>query len=139
MRPAAPVRPADGAYTRPGMADTPTVLFVYGTLKWGEKNFPRIRDQRFLGPAVTAPAYRLYDLGPYPGLVRDDVAGLAVVGELWEVSDCALAELDDFETSTDGYARRPIAVVGFDGAVEAYFYDWPLPPGARSGGRWPLD
>lgn len=115
-----------------------TILFVYGTLKRGQVNFALIRDQRFLGEAVTAPKYRLYDLGPYPGLVPDPAAGLSVAGELWEVSACALGELDDFETAADEYARGPVEVMGFDRPAEVYFYTGPIPAGLRSADRWPL-
>ena len=114
------------------------LLFVYGTLKRGGVNFALIRDQRFVGEAVTAPRYRVYDLGPYPGLVRDDAYGLAVAGELWEVSACALGELDDFETDADEFARGPVEVAGVDGPVEAYFYVGPIPAAVPSGDRWPL-
>lgn len=115
-----------------------TLLFVYGTLKRGGKNASLIRDQRFLREAATRPNYRLYDLGPYPGLVRDGANGLSVVGELWEVSDCCLGELDDFETAGGEYARGPVEIVGDDGWVDAYFYVHAVPPGARSGDRWPI-
>ena len=74
-----------------------TILFVYGTLKRGLRNHRLIADQEFLGEAVTAPRYRVIDLGLHPGLVTDESNGLAVKGELWAVSDCCLAELDDFE------------------------------------------
>src|SRR5207249_6980142 len=64
-----------------------TTLFVYGTLKRGGRGNRWLAGQRFLGEAVTEPTYRLYDLGTYPGLVRDEANGLAVKGELWEVDD----------------------------------------------------
>jgi gamma-glutamylaminecyclotransferase len=112
------------------------ILFAYGTLKWGRRNHRLISDQRFVGAAVTEPRYRLIDLGPYPGLVRDDEHGLAVRGELWEVSRCCLLELDDFEG--DEYVRGPVAVAGCEQPVEAYFWNRPVPPGAQSGAEWPL-
>jgi gamma-glutamylcyclotransferase (GGCT)/AIG2-like uncharacterized protein YtfP len=72
-------------------------LFVYGTL------FPALAPSsiaaavarlRSLGPA-TVPG-RLYDLGPYPGLVADDES--RVVGELFAVPDGKLlAALDEYE------------------------------------------
>ncbi len=116
----------------------PTVLFLYGTLRRGQPAHHRLAGQTFLGPAVTAPRYRLIDLGPYPGLVRDDAAGLAVTGELWEVSDGCLAELDDFEGCPEQYTREAVALAGADRAADAYFYARPLPPGARTGAHWPL-
>src|SRR5215471_201591 len=62
---------------------TKTIVFVYGTLKRGERNHRLLADQEFLGAAVTVPRYRVFDLGPYPGLVRDDATGLAVRAELF--------------------------------------------------------
>ncbi len=114
------------------------VLFVYGTLKRGGRANRLLTGQTYLGPAVTEPHYRLVDLGSYPGLVRDDTTGLAVSGELWEVSDCCLAELDDYEGCPGLYSREPVAVVGADRPVEAYLYARPLPPGARTGAAWPI-
>lgn len=115
-----------------------TVLFVYGTLKRGERNHRLIGDQQFLGPAVTAPKYRVFDLGPYPGLVPDSASGLSVAGELWDVSACALGELDDFEGVPDLFDRRVIEVIGTDRRVEAYLWVRAVPPAAPSGDRWPL-
>src|SRR6187455_2507530 len=74
-----------------------TILFVYGTLKRGLRNHRLIADQTFLGEVTTEPRYRVIDLGPFPGLIVDEVNGLAVQGELWAVSECCLAELDEFE------------------------------------------
>ena len=116
----------------------PVVLFVYGTLKRGQPAHRLLAGQTFLGSAVTAPRYRLVHLGPFPGLVRDDAAGLAVSGELWEVSDCCADELDDFEGCPVLYTRGPVEVVGADGPVEAYFYARPVPARAPTGAIWPL-
>jgi gamma-glutamylaminecyclotransferase len=115
-----------------------TILFVYGTLKRGGRNHRLIADQRFLGEAVTAPRYRLYDLGSHPGMVAD-AGGLAVRGELWEVNGCVLLELDDFEEVPDLFVRGPVEMVGLDGMVEAYFYNRPIPDGAGAGAEWPFE
>ena len=120
---------------------TPTVatttLFVYGTLKRGQRNHRLIADQEFLGEVVTEPRYRVFDLGPHPGLVTDLVTGLSVKGELWAVSACCLAELDDFETGEGLWARFPVAVAGRGGA-EAYFWIGKVPMDVRSGDVWPF-
>ena len=113
-----------------------TVVFVYGTLKRGERNHRLLAGQEFLGPAATAPRYRVADLGPYPGLVRDDRNGLAVVGELFAVSECCLGELDDFEGMPDLFVREPIEIDG-RADVWAYYLNVPVPAGAKSGDRWP--
>lgn len=123
-------------YRRAG-AMSKTILFLYGSLKRGYSNHRLVADQEYLGEAVTEPHYRVIELGRYGGLIRDDAAGLAVAGELWAVSACGLAELDDFETGEGLWARAPVAVAGREG-VEAYFWVGEVPAGLRSGAAWPL-
>lgn len=118
------------------MVPNGALVFVYGTLKRGQRNHRLVADQRFVGEAATAPRYRVFDLGPYPGLVRDDAHGLAVKGEVFAVSECCLAELDDFEGAHE-FARAIIEVDGYE-QVWAYYFIAPLPDGAPSGDRWPL-
>jgi gamma-glutamylaminecyclotransferase len=114
-----------------------TILFVYGTLKRGEKNHFRLADQEFLGEAATEPRYRVFDLGPFPGLVRDETNGLAVRGELFAVGARCLAELDAFEGDAGAFVRALIEVSGSE-EVWAYYLNEPVPEGAPSGDRWPL-
>ena len=114
------------------------ILFFYGTLKWGERNHRLIADQQFLGEASTEPRYRVFDLGPYPGLVRDDAAGLAVEGELWEVSESRLGELDAFECDADEFVRDVVAVQGRTDRVDAYYFTGPIPAGSKSASAWPF-
>lgn len=119
------------------MEQAKTILFVYGTLKQGHRNHRLIADQEFLGPAVTEPRYRVFDLGPFPGLVADESNGVAVSGELWAVTGCCLAELDDFEEDAGAFVRQSIAVPE-RGEVNAYFWNCAVPHGAPSGNEWPL-
>jgi gamma-glutamylaminecyclotransferase len=114
-----------------------TTLFVYGTLKRGQRNHRLLAGQEFLGGATTAPRYRVFDLGDYPGMICDERTGLAIRGELWAVGECCLAELDDFEDVPDWFVRKPIGVPD-RGQVWAYFLNAPVPEGAKSGDRWPL-
>lgn len=114
-----------------------TILFVYGTLKRGQSNHRLLADQEFFGEAASAPRYRVFDLGAYPGMVRDEENGLAVRGELWAVGERCLAELDGFEEVPDWFVREPVAVPGRE-QVWAYFLNTPIPEGAKSGDRWPL-
>jgi gamma-glutamylcyclotransferase (GGCT)/AIG2-like uncharacterized protein YtfP len=51
---------------------------------------------------------RLYDLGPYPGLVSDESNSL-VAGEVYEVDDELLNELDEFEASSN-YVRKQVEI-----------------------------
>jgi gamma-glutamylcyclotransferase (GGCT)/AIG2-like uncharacterized protein YtfP len=111
-------------------------LFVYGTLKRGQRNHRLLADQRFVGPAVSAPGFRLYDLGPYPGLVRDPAGG-PVRGELFAVSECGLDELDDFEGVPDLFDRQQLLLA--DGSTAwAYLYVRAIPAGTPNGAEWPF-
>jgi gamma-glutamylaminecyclotransferase len=118
------------------MTNARTLLFVYGTLKRGQRNHRLIADQEFIGEAATAPRYRVFDLGPYPGLVRDDTSGLAIRGELFAVTDCCLAELDDFEGVPELFVRERIEVEGYE--VWAYYLNASVPEDTKSGDQRPL-
>lgn len=98
-----------------------TAIFVYGTLKSGQQNNDLLFGQQFLGPARTSPCYRLYDCCGYPALV-DDPEGVAVQGEVWEVSDEVLRNLDEYEGLPNLYSRRPILLQGSNSPMQAYFY-----------------
>jgi gamma-glutamylcyclotransferase (GGCT)/AIG2-like uncharacterized protein YtfP len=95
-------------------------------------------DQEYLGEAVTEPRYRVFDLGPHPGLVVDNENGLAVKGELWGVNERCLAELDAFEEVPTWFIREPIAIAGRQDVIEAYYLNSPKPDDAPSGDQWPL-
>src|SRR6266581_3851339 len=74
-----------------------TAVFVYGTLKRGQRNHGLLSDHQFLGLALTLPHYRLYDSGRHPALVDDPENGVAVRGEVWQVSEETLQKLDEYE------------------------------------------
>jgi len=112
-----------------------TKLFVYGTLRRGQRNHRLIQDQRFLGEAKTKPLYRLLDLGQYPGLVPASPGqGQSIPGELYEVSQCAIAELDDFEGVPWLFDRQGIHLEMPTGCepVFAYVYQGAQAPVSRS-------
>jgi gamma-glutamylcyclotransferase (GGCT)/AIG2-like uncharacterized protein YtfP len=113
-------------------------LFVYGTLKRGCKNHRHLAGQRYLGEARTAPGFRLYSLGDYPGMAADAQDREGVTGEVWEVSADALARLDDFEGVDQGlYRRGPVPLLApFSESVDAYFYAGSLTGLAVLGANW---
>jgi gamma-glutamylcyclotransferase (GGCT)/AIG2-like uncharacterized protein YtfP len=96
-------------------------VFVYGTLKRGHYNHGRLAAARFVCDAKTVPGYRLFDVGYYPAMVEDR-AGISVYGEIFEVDDETLEDLDRLEGHPHYYRRQPICVEGFDRPVWGYLY-----------------
>lgn len=105
-------------------------IFVYGTLKRGQCRHRFLANERYLGEFRTAPRYRMFNVGMYPGLIEDVENGRSIVGELYDVSPLSLERLDVVEAVDEGeYVRRPIELESRDNEdnepAEAYFY---LPP-----------
>ncbi|HEX4351864.1 MAG TPA: gamma-glutamylcyclotransferase family protein, partial [Polyangiales bacterium] len=71
------------------------LLFVYGTLRRDAANHHEMGDARFIGRARTAPRYELVDMGGYPAMLEG--GRTSIVGELYEVDDALLRQLDAFE------------------------------------------
>jgi gamma-glutamylcyclotransferase (GGCT)/AIG2-like uncharacterized protein YtfP len=111
------------------------LLFVYGTLMRDGPRAGVLAGQRFLAEARTAPGYALYDLGPYPALVRGGAG--AVRGELFAVAGSLRGRLDRVEVAPQLYRQEEVSLEGVAGPVFAYFYQRGVngaPPVA--GGRW---
>jgi gamma-glutamylcyclotransferase (GGCT)/AIG2-like uncharacterized protein YtfP len=87
-------------------------LFVYGSLKRGGRHHAELGGAMFLGEARTLAGYVLEPLDEYLALVPVPGAG-EVPGELFEVEEELLVELDSFEGAA--YARTPLIVVGQNG------------------------
>ena len=100
-------------------------VFVYGTLRCGERNdIARYRPSPlFVGPASIDGC--LYDLGAYPGLVLG--AGGRVVGEVYRITAAVEASLDILEeVKADGsgeYRRREVPVVVAGRALNCLVYE----------------
>jgi len=100
-----------------------TILFVYGTLKRGQRNHLLMREARFLGEAVTAPEYTLLDLGLFPGMIPGGTA--AVHGELYEGGPELLARLDRHEGVPRLYVRSAVVLHEHEGVETYYLVDKP--------------
>ena len=98
------------------------MIFVYGTLKRGDVRAPLLAGQVFIGGAQTLPAYRLFNVGPYPAMVEaqpNGFSGLSITGELWRVDQVCLARLDEEEGLDEGlYERRMIELADGQSAFE---------------------
>ncbi|OCT10588.1 gamma-glutamylcyclotransferase [Paenibacillus pectinilyticus] len=115
-------------------------VFVYGTLLVGESNHgvvsPYLRNVQ--PGAITG---RLYDVGPYPALVRTEDEHV-IEGEWIEVTEDGLAAMDVLETyfgpdHPDNEYER-IWVKDVNGQQEGWVYCWTSPRGLQEikGSSW---
>jgi len=81
-------------------------LFVYGTLRRGERSHHLLADAAWIGAARTPPGYALAVMGWYPALVAG--GDTAVTGELYRIPDALWAALDDYEGCPGLYRRVPL-------------------------------
>lgn len=84
------------------------LVFVYGTLRRGGERAMSIRfpNSKFIADAKVSGS--LYDLGAYPGLLVGESNSL-VSGEVYEVDDEILKNLDDYEESSH-YRRKQVEI-----------------------------
>ena len=84
-----------------------TRVFAYGTLKDGYGNHAVLQrhNAEFVDYAKTDEQWALIDLGPFPAMIQDQ---RRVYGEVWEVDDTALADLDLLEGVPLLYRRYKI-------------------------------
>ncbi len=107
-------------------------VFVYGTLRRGGSNHDLIADGRLLGEFVTEPAYRMLDLGYYPGVVA---GGAAVLGEVYGVTPSMLQTLDRLEDVPHLYIRDSLHTPW--GKAWIYIYRRPVITAPQvPGGDW---
>jgi gamma-glutamylcyclotransferase (GGCT)/AIG2-like uncharacterized protein YtfP len=95
------------------------LVFVYGTLMSGFANNGLLANSRlFATRARTIPEYTLVDLGFFPGLLAEGSG--QVIGELYEINDATLNQLDALEAVPILYKRQRVKLVG-DRSVWGYF------------------
>ena len=83
-------------------------VFVYGTLRPGERNAHYLAHAAHLGDAVTAAAFTLLDTGPYPAAL--DAGTTALVGDVYAVDATTFGALDVLEDYPVRYTRRLIEI-----------------------------
>ena len=119
------------------MSERRQYLFVYGTLKGGQRNHPLLDGQPFVGEAVTEPRFLLYDCGSYPCLVEVAENGVSVHGEVYLVDAATMQRLDALEEIPHLYERRTICLSGFGPPVAVYLYRQDTITLTSCGDRWP--
>ncbi len=89
-------------------------VFVYGTLRRGQRYHRLLEGARFLGMHRTADRYTMVHLGAYPGVIGG--GRQAIVGEVYQIDPAMLARLDRLEDCPREYRRQLI--------VTPYGYAW---------------
>lgn len=107
------------------------LLFVYGSLKRGQRNHHELGSARFVAEVSTVPQFALRVMAGYPLLVA---GARSIHGELFTLPTARLASLDAFEGQP--YERRQIDLT--DGrCATAYMARDPSVGEAFSGDEWP--
>jgi gamma-glutamylcyclotransferase (GGCT)/AIG2-like uncharacterized protein YtfP len=95
------------------------LVFVYGTLKKGHSNHPRLGESKFVGEARTMGKYIMYRPS-FPVLMNDDGSNKSnhIFGELYSVKpEVILNSLDILEANGYMYNRGRVAVKCLDQTV----------------------
>lgn len=99
-------------------------IFVYGTLKSGYSNNFFMDGQKLEGSFETEPEYTLYRVASFPGLVKAEINGISVKGEVWDVDEICLQRLDSFEGHPGLFKRQKINIKGLSNEeVMAYLWN----------------
>ncbi|MEB3231359.1 MAG: gamma-glutamylcyclotransferase [Leptolyngbyaceae bacterium] len=89
------------------------VVFICGSALRGQPDHGNLQSATFLGEAKTAAKYRLHSVqdGWHPGIYAVDADGIAIPGELYELT----AEQYDYLVSTEPPNMYPAEVTLADG------------------------
>lgn len=79
-------------------------VFVYGSLKRGLGNHVLLAGSTFLGLDKVESGFNMVSLGAFPGVVPAN-PGYPVLGEVWEITDEVLSDLDMLEGHPRFYRR----------------------------------
>lgn len=98
-------------------------VFVYGTLMKGYWNHVLLKDQKFIGRGIIK-GYRMYHVSSFPGIVESGYDEDIIVGELYEINEAILEDLDRLEDEGYMYKRLVEDVIIKDKIVKAHVYVW---------------
>jgi gamma-glutamylcyclotransferase (GGCT)/AIG2-like uncharacterized protein YtfP len=77
-------------------------VFVYGTLKKGERAYSRLKGSSLIAMADLQPEYKLLNCGRYPALVKAKNGTSTISGEIYEVTRDILNDLHNYEGVSSG-------------------------------------
>lgn len=77
------------------------VIFVYGTLKRKQRANFLLKDEKYLGTAVTKPLYEMYACFSHPAIIKSN-KGIQIHGEIYGVTEDCKIKIDNYEGVDDG-------------------------------------
>lgn len=86
-------------------------VFVYGTLKSGQRMADALIGEHRFGDFQTPPIFSMR-AGSFPMLFLNEKKGHSVLGELYTCSPETLARLDQYEGYPSFYTRKKLPVAG---------------------------
>jgi gamma-glutamylcyclotransferase (GGCT)/AIG2-like uncharacterized protein YtfP len=109
-------------------------VFVYGTLKQGQRNWHYLRDAEFVDRHVTHSRYAMFEFDDYPAVCQD--GSHSIHGEIYWVSQQQFYQLDELEQYPDFYQRIEIPTA--HGNAWMYIVSRELCHGRKAlDGHWP--
>jgi gamma-glutamylcyclotransferase (GGCT)/AIG2-like uncharacterized protein YtfP len=109
-------------------------VFVYGTLKQGQRNWHYLRDAVFVAEHSTQPHYSMFAFDDYPAVCLGGAH--AIHGEIYRVSEQQFGLLDELEWYPDFYQRIEIPTA--HGHAWMYIVGRELCHGRKAlAGHWP--
>ena len=83
-------------------------FFTYGTFRRGECRNDILTKfgSSFIKQTTTAPEYKLFNLGSFPGMIEN--GDVSVTGELYYITEAALAMFDMIESHPSFFCRKEI-------------------------------
>lgn len=82
------------------------LIFVYGSLRRGERYAWLLAGERYLGAHETKPRYTMFSLGEWPAIMAG--GDVAIVGDVFSIGRPKLAHLDAFERFPQLFVRQRI-------------------------------
>jgi len=95
-------------------------VFTYGTLKQGFGNHRLLETSKYISTTTTTEKYFMGSYSAFP-IVIENNADYNIVGEVYEVSDDTMYQLDLLEGNGTLYQRKTVRVKDFDKLVWIYF------------------
>ena len=96
-------------------------VFVYGTLKKGQRNYHYLCEAEFIGHHATEACYSMFEFDDYPAVCLD--GDHAIHGEIYRVSKQQFRLLDELERYPDFYQRIEIPTAHGDSWMYIVSYE----------------